>query len=69
MTALVIDQLEIIARHTSDLEAVVSDPFARAGLPPDALLAIGWLEGCADCADMTVLELLDSLGVSFDDPA
>ena len=69
MAALVIQQLEQIANHLptgGDLETVVSDPFEREGLPAAALLAIGWLEGCADCAGLTVLELLDSLGVSFD---
>lgn len=52
--------------HGEDaLDLALSDPMERKGLSRKALQAIGWLEGVADCQNMTVLELLDELGISY----
>jgi len=71
MRALIIEQLQIIRRNVgrSHVEEFISthiDFADMARLNPGTITAHGYLEGAADSVNMTVLEMLDELGI---DPA
>lgn len=63
---LLADALTAVAKGAprgADIGLAISSPFDRDGFSPQALIAIGYLEGLADAVDLTVLELLDTVDV------
>lgn len=65
---LLVQQLALLLTRVPpyvDPERLLAEPDAHADQLRDPVLAraLGWIEGLADAADLTVLELLDEAGV------
>lgn len=58
------DAVSTLATDLEELEEVIADAQAAAVLPDgwtnDKARALGWLEGAADAADMTIIEFVDA---------